>query len=58
MAREYRIPVVMGIGLGLEHITEGDGLWVDGNAGFVATFNPRSAWQIDDLGRMQPQDET
>jgi pyruvate,water dikinase len=56
IAREYRIPVVTGIGSGLERIAEGDLVWVDGSSGIISTFSPRGAWQFKGPARMQPPD--
>jgi phosphohistidine swiveling domain-containing protein len=53
IAREYRIPVVTGIGNGLERIAEGDLVWVDGAGGFVSTFSPRGAWQSKDESQVR-----
>lgn len=53
IAREYRIPVVTGIGSGLERIAADDCVWVDGSSGIVSTFSPRGAWQSKDPAQMQ-----
>src|SRR5262249_48135219 len=53
IAREFRIPVVTGVGTGLERVAEGDLVWVDGAGGFVSTFSPRGAWRFHDPTQVQ-----
>jgi pyruvate,water dikinase len=46
LAREFRVPAVIGLGEALTQLDEGDEIWVDGNTGIVSGFDPRGAWQV------------
>ena len=59
IAREYRLPVVMGLGDAIEQLSDGDEVWVDGMSGIVSSFNPRGAWwvSVQDMVRLSPANE-
>ena len=46
LAREYQIPVVVGLGNAIEQLSDGDEVWVDGNVGTVSSFDPHGAWRV------------
>jgi len=47
LAREYRVPAVIGLGVAIDSLRDGDTVWVDGSAGVVSSFDPRGAWQVN-----------
>jgi pyruvate,water dikinase len=53
LAREYGIPVVVGLGEELDHLRDGTTVWVDGHHGWVCSFDPRGIWRasVEQLAR-------
>lgn len=59
LAREYRVPVVIGLGAELELLPDGMDVWVDGTHGLVCSFDPRGAWRasVEQLARVPASDD-
>lgn len=46
LAREFRIPTVIGLGEAIAQLAEGDEVWVDGHSGTVSSFDTHGAWSV------------